>query len=235
MVILISRDGWGARPPKDRTPLDRSAQEGTAVHYTGADADEQADHANCAARVRGIQSYHMDTKGWADIAYSDVVCKHGYVFMGRDLGIRTAANGTDHGNTAYHAVCFLGDDSANRDDVTDPGRQAIKWAVDRCNTWAGVHGVQPHSYFKATDCPGDQLRAWIAAGLPLSAHVPQEDPMPDEAYFTGQFDRLHEDFVTLLRGPNHASTQKLLDQLTAVNAKLAELIDALTTPPPPPA
>lgn len=172
-IRLVTRAQWGARSPKSITPLVLSAQRGTAVHYTAADADEQADHANCAGRVKAIQVFHMDSRGWADIAYSYLACKHGYVFEGRGRGVRTAAQGTTAGNDAYHAVCFLGDDTADRDDVTDLGRVAIFLAVADCNRWAGASGVRPHSSFKATACPGDQLRAWIAAGMPT-----QEEDVP---------------------------------------------------------
>jgi len=178
---LVTRAQWGARPPKNQTPLNRAVQHGTAVHYTASDADEQADHANCARRVRAIQDFHMDGRGWADIAYSYLACKHGFVYEGRGTGVRTAANGTDTGNTAYHAVCFLGDDTAGRDDVTDAGRVAIRQAVEHCNRWAGVSAFRPHSWFKATACPGDQLRAWLAAGMPVTdAAPPQEDDMTED-------------------------------------------------------
>jgi len=174
---LVSRAQWGARPAKQRQALARNEQRGTAVHYSAADADEQTDHANCARRVRAIQDFHMDGRGWSDIAYSFLTCKHGYVYEGRGRGIRTAAQGTNSGNNAYHAVCFLGDDTAGRDDVTSIGRNAIAEAVAFCNAWAGVRDVKPHSWFHSTGCPGDDLRGWIAAGLPLT---PEEEPLTPE-------------------------------------------------------
>ena len=179
---LITRAEWKARPPVNRTSLVRTVQRGTAVHYSGANADEQASHANCASRVRAIQNYHMDVRKWADIAYSYLICKHGYVFAGRGIGVRTAAQGTNSGNDAFHAVCFLGDDTAARDDVTDAGRRALKDAVNTCNGWSRGREVRPHSYFHSTGCPGDQLRSWIDAGMPT---VPGEED--DElALFTTQ-------------------------------------------------
>jgi hypothetical protein len=32
-----------------------------------------------------------------------------------------------------------------------------------------VKEVLPHSAFKATDCPGDEIRSWIAAGMPVES------------------------------------------------------------------
>lgn len=202
---LIGRKSWNARAPKNRTNLVKSEQRGTAVHYSGANADELADHANCPARVRAIQNFHMDNRGWSDIAYSYLVCKHGVVFEGRGVGIRTAANGTNSGNDAFHAVCFLGDDTANRDDVTDPGRRALRDAVTLCNGWADRKEVRPHSFFKPTGCPGDELRSWIIRGLPVVK--PTEDVLDMDEKKLRQI--IREEVTHVLRvatGPDDGKT-----------------------------
>lgn len=155
---IVTRSQWGARPPKYTTALVPSEVKGVAVHYTSMDADRVYDHADCAARVRGIQRYHMDTKGWADIAYNFCVCWHGYVFEGRGFGIRSAGQGTVAGNDGYHAVCFLGGDTA-RDDVTPAGREALGWIIRRCPG----DDVRPHSWFHKTGCPGAELEAYVEA------------------------------------------------------------------------
>ncbi len=73
----------------------------------------------------GSRRYHQKTKGWLDIAYNHVFCRHGYVFVGRGFGVRSAANGTAESNDAYFAVCFLGDDTVGRADVTPEARRAL--------------------------------------------------------------------------------------------------------------
>jgi hypothetical protein len=162
MKNRVSRSAWGARRPNCETAIKRSEVKGIAVHYSASNADEQADHKNCAARVRGIQNYHMDAKGWCDIAYNFVVCKHGYIFVGRGWFNRSAAQGTNSGNDSYLAVCFLGDDTAGRDDVTDAGREAYKRVFARFRAWyLKKPELRPHSWFHATGCPGNDLRAWI--------------------------------------------------------------------------
>jgi hypothetical protein len=162
---LVTRQGWGARAPH-RSPvhLIPSALRGVAVHYTGMDSDEQADHARCAARIRAIQNFHMDDpeREWNDIAYNFLVCKHGYVFEGRGWLVRSAGQGTNPGNDGYHAVCFLGDDTKGRDDVTDPGRRALGAIIRAAQTrFPAAAAVEPHSFFHTTACPGADLRLWI--------------------------------------------------------------------------
>jgi len=101
---FVSRAQWGARSASTSTNI---TPDGVAVHWEGPHIGSFP-HSSCAALVRGIQAFHMDTRGWADLAYSAIGCPHGYVFEGRGPGHRTAANGTDDGNQRFYAVCFLG-------------------------------------------------------------------------------------------------------------------------------
>jgi N-acetylmuramoyl-L-alanine amidase len=161
-VKIVTRHAWGAVPPKGRDGLLPADARGVAVHYTGMDADEQALHMNCAGRVRGIQRYHMEEKGWLDIAYSHLVCRHGYVFVARGYGIRTAANGTTAANDHYFAICFLGNDSQGRADLTREARHALGELIrDYRHRYPRALRVRPHSAFVRTDCPGLELKAWI--------------------------------------------------------------------------
>lgn len=125
-------------------------------------SDEQAEHRNCAARVRAMQRYHMEARGWLDIAYGHVVCRHGYVFVGRGFGVRSAANGTTAANDRYFAVCFLGDDTAGRADVTPPALRALGELLRSYDRRIKRElDVRPHSHFVATPCPGKELRGYI--------------------------------------------------------------------------
>jgi hypothetical protein len=140
--------------------LPASAVDGIVYHYTAAGSDEQADHRNCAGRVRGVQNYHMDTKGWADIAYPLLVCKHGYVFEGRGLTRMGAATLGHNDHTL--AVCFLGDDNVNRDDLTPAGRKALleatRWILASHPRAKKRWG---HRDLVQTDCPGDEIFKYI--------------------------------------------------------------------------
>jgi hypothetical protein len=125
-------------------------------------ADEQRLHANCAARVRGMQRFHMEENGWLDVAYSHVFCRHGYVFVGRGFDARSAANGTADANDRYFAVCFLGDDSAGKADVSPEARRALEQLIaEYRRRYPAARAIRPHSDFVATACPGDELREFI--------------------------------------------------------------------------
>lgn len=158
---LVKRSEWRARPPRSVTALVPAQVKGAAVHYTAMHEDRVFDHDDCAARVRGIQRFHMGpSRGWADIAYNFLVCQHGYVFEGRGFGVRSAGQGTDAGNDGYHAVCFLGADKEGRDDVTAAGREALGAILRACPGG----DVKPHGWFTNTPCPGAELRGYVETG-----------------------------------------------------------------------
>jgi hypothetical protein len=157
----VSRAGWSARAPKARPVLLRDTAVDTVVyHYTASDADERADHNQCAERVRGIQRFHQDTRGWNDIAYNFLVCKHGTIYEGRGIDAKSAATGAANGHTL--AVCFLGDDTVSRDDVTPKGRQALveitRWIRQKRPSAKLLAG---HRDFMPTSCPGNELYGYI--------------------------------------------------------------------------
>lgn len=136
------------------------------MHYSGMNADEQRLHRNCPGRMRAMQRYHLEENGWLDVAYNHAFCGHGYVFVGRGFGARSAANGTKDANDGYFAICFLGDDSAGRADVTPEARRTLTEliAVYR-RRYPRALEVRPHSDFVATECPGDELRGLIELGF----------------------------------------------------------------------
>lgn len=177
---LVSRAGWGARAPLSVTA--RNLTENTA-HYggpspwpAGADRSSSArfaastDHARCPAIVRAYQAFHMDQRGWQDIAYSSLVCPHRTRYEGRGKDVRTAANGTTTGNNVSHATCYIAGDG-------DPLTDGAKWAyLDEHVRLEGLDKV--HSDWKSTACPGAPLRAWVKAGHPAPGPVAPPPPPP---------------------------------------------------------
>ena len=157
---VVSRKQWGARPPKQRTLLAVSAVDALVVHYSASNADEQALHENCAGRVRAIQTYHMDGQDWSDIAYNWLVCKHGSIFRGRGWPVMPAATYGHNRHTV--AICFLGNDTKGRADVTKEAERAIRevYAFVKARTPQDI-GATGHRDFVATSCPGDELYAFV--------------------------------------------------------------------------
>lgn len=169
---MIQRSEWGARRPDYVTPFTPSF--GTTCHWEGPGMPDFT-HSACASYVRGIQNFHMDSRGWSDIAYTAVVCPHGYVFEGRWIGKRTGANGTNVGNNTAYAVCYLGGEG-------DPYTAAASRAMHDTTTHLRLHGkagagVNCHRDWKATACPGNVICGKVKAGA-YSKNATDSTPAP---------------------------------------------------------
>lgn len=130
-------------------------------------------HDKCAGKVRAVQAFHMDSRGWADIAYSAVICPHGNVYEARWLKHRTAAQGTNDGNAYSYAICFLG---GVDDPLTDAAKRAFKDCIRYFDEQGAGSEIKLHRDWHATTCPGPVITDWRHAGLPLD---PAPTPTPE--------------------------------------------------------
>lgn len=181
---IYEREAWGAAAPANaQTLLSKSQIDELVAHYSSMEAERRLDHSGCAAVVRSIQQYHQKTKGWNDIAYSYLVCNHGGVFEGRGWGVMTAA--TFGHNDHTQAVCFLGGDVVNRDDVRVDGRLALSHVVREFHSKFGAtKRVVGHRDRVKTDCPGDEIYSWVLAqGWKASNPTIQPWPIPIPKWF----------------------------------------------------
>lgn len=176
---LLSRAEWGARPPRASAPSISS--EGLTVHYGGdspwTSADRSSpeafrastDHNRCASILRAWQSFHLDGRGWNDLAYNSAVCPHGVRYEGRGVGRRSGANGTNTGNARSCAVVYI---AGGTDPVTTEAKAAYLDEAARFGTplrW-------DHSDWKPTSCAGAPLRQWEAEGFAAPGTAPAPPP-----------------------------------------------------------
>lgn len=130
---------------------------GVTLHWEGPRMGTFS-HDRCADKVRGIQGFHRDARGWADIAYNFVVCPHGWIFEGRGIGTTSAANGDTKPNADWYAVCYLGGEG---DGLTDDGKAGMLEAVRYLRRNGAGHRVNGHRDHKSTACPGDDIYRWL--------------------------------------------------------------------------
>lgn len=161
-IQWVTRAQWDAARSSGVENRPGSVHYGIAVHYSAAVVGNDP-HSTCASKVRSMQRYHQQTKGWADIAYSYLICPHGYVFTGRGMTAGPAAQGTTAGNLTYWAVCFL---AGPTDLLSKPARAAF-WEL-RTYLMQRKCGrlVRPHSDFTSTLCPGRIISSWLRLTSP---------------------------------------------------------------------
>ena len=171
-VQLLTRSEWGAAEP--RAIISLNPIFGSTGHWEGPHMGVFP-HESCATKVRGIQAFHMGpSRGWSDIAYTYVVCPHGWAFEGRGRFVRTAANGTTAGNNTAYAVCYLGGED---DGFTEDGKRAMKACMNRLRNSGNAGPARNcHRDWKQTACPGGVICAWIKVGQPLADVPPPPRP-----------------------------------------------------------
>ncbi|TDC77639.1 N-acetylmuramoyl-L-alanine amidase [Actinomadura sp. 7K507] len=159
---IISRAEWGARAPRSRSSVGWSQRTEFIVHYSEGPTDQS---------VRSIQDFHMDGNGWSDVGYNFLVDISGRVYEGRGWLV-VGAHAPDH-NTSGIGVCMIG----RNGDSTAAAKRSIRWLYDEAARRTGRNLTRlGHRDVYATSCPGDELYAWVRAGMPADI---EEDDMPD--------------------------------------------------------
>lgn len=187
MVEYLPRSAWGARAPEGGPGnLNPDEVEGAALHWPGMGARRLFKAADVAEALRGWQAYHMDDRGWSDIAYQVAVDQAGRAWTLRGLRTQSGANGDQDVNQRYGAILLI----VGSGEAPTPELIATTAAVlgDFRKLYPGGTAIRPHSAVRpaGTDCPGDAVRALIEDGRFEPGHTTQEDwfDMATEAQIT---------------------------------------------------
>ena len=147
-LVMVSRDSWGARTPKEVEHVTWTAGTPIRVHHTVNDDISNTLDAEKAA-MRAIQNYHMNTKGWNDIAYNYVIFKSGRVYVGRGRNV-VGAHTKDHNDDC--GIAFYGD--YTKTTMTYKQVQAFRAIKSKL----GLTGKNiPHSATFNTSCPSKEI------------------------------------------------------------------------------
>jgi hypothetical protein len=190
MTEWITRAQIGLRPRNGGgVALKVANVDGYALHWPGMakpiDATGDAGFRRVCSALRGWQAYHMDTRGWSDIAYQAAVDQAGRKYSLRGLNIQSGANGDQDVNVRFGAILL----------VLAPGEKpsaamiatAKEVAGEFCRRFTGARkkpyghqDVRPRnsSGEKTTDCPGPAAEAAINAGtFTPGTTTPTEDTL----------------------------------------------------------
>lgn len=162
MLTIITREVTGLLAPRTGiAPFEPAAAVGLAVHHSANGADATTALQDAGAYIRLVQQYYFDRGDFTDIAYNWIVLADGRVLEGRGMRYRCAANGTNDGNLRYPSVMFPGDFRSSTS-LTSAQIGAFRQlrALVR-GTAPKASDVKPHSFFKATECPGKNISNFI--------------------------------------------------------------------------
>ncbi len=162
MTRIITRAEWGARQAKT-TPrtIATPTPELWLHHAAGAvlPGDDTVSDQDLN-RIRAIQKYHMDTRGWNDIAYSFLSDPDGNIFEGRGPGI-SGAHTKGH-NSISHGICVMGNYNTQPVDSDLIPRLADFVRFGHGQGWWPNQLTGGHKDVGSTSCPGHNLYPLIS-------------------------------------------------------------------------
>lgn len=168
------RSSWGARAPSCSSSLGKVFR--IAIHHTESPT---VDKLSPQARLRQIQSYHMNVKGWCDIGYHYLISRDGRVWEGRpDHKLGSHAGGANTGNIGISVM-------GSHDTIPVTEAQAAAMA-ELIRTIGTTHKltidrkvIRGHREYKSTSCPGDRLFGQLDEILQRArAETPTQTPPP---------------------------------------------------------
>lgn len=160
----ISRSKWGARAGRSGPGrLDPNRVEGIALHWPGM-ASPLSNVNAVSAALRNWQAFHMDSKGWSDIAYQEAVDQAGNIYRLRGLRVQSGANGDTDVNERFGAlllVLAIGERPSAKMIKAAQGRiRRHQEIFPRSHRIVGHRDIRP----EPTDCPGDLTTRLISEG-----------------------------------------------------------------------
>lgn len=192
-------------------------KQGFVIHHNGPNVgfDESDPHSRCIAYWSGVKAYHMNTKGWSDIAYSFGECPHGTRFVGRGWDKNQFANGSDvvgvndgKDSEWYTVLVFLGWNDNYTNPVDEEPSTEMVAGVTKLITEGRTSGrcgmrILPHNAFKIKRCPGAYFTnyAKVYTGRPFVIPTPVQTIREDDDMFIVKHNGEGPTYATRLFAP----------------------------------
>ncbi|MEM6730719.1 MAG: N-acetylmuramoyl-L-alanine amidase [Myxococcota bacterium] len=162
-ATVNDRASWGARPTRCTTR--DSGFDRITIHHT---AGPNNDPLSTPARLRQLQSAHMDGRGWCDVGYHFIVSQDGRLWEARSLPLRGA-------HTANHNSRNIGISYAGNYETALPSNSQLQNGADLLAMLAKDHAIpldgsriKGHRDFGATLCPGEFLYSQLGTLIDLA-------------------------------------------------------------------
>lgn len=166
------------RPPKYVNPL-VNLSNGIFAHH--ADTAE----APLDATWRGVQAFHQDARGWADVAYSfGFGSEAGRPVILEGRGWDRAGGHTAGFNSTSLAFCFVGNGDLR---FPEPARRAFVTLMRLAERRFGAVMVRGHRDVNPTACPGRIAYQWLTSGRPLVGKPKPPPPPPSSVPLVDRF------------------------------------------------
>ncbi|MEM9492941.1 MAG: carboxypeptidase regulatory-like domain-containing protein, partial [Myxococcota bacterium] len=150
-----NRSSWGARSARC---VSAHSPYRLTIHHT---VTPTVDSLSPEARLRQIQSFHQDVRGWCDVGYHFLVSRDGRLWEGRPSGVLGShVGGANSGNVG---VSFMGTHDSTP--ITDTQLNKVAGLIDAVTDQYGISisstTIKGHRDRGSTSCPGNALYAQL--------------------------------------------------------------------------
>lgn len=180
-VEVNSRAAWGASAPRCTSPTSPAR---FTVHHTVTPTN---DTMSPEARLRQIQSYHMNVLGWCDIGYNYLISRDGRIWEGR--GATTRGTHVANNNSGNVGISHLGTYTSTslNDAQLEQNAALIRSLAEQFGISVGGGTVHGHRDFNQTTCPGGAAYASLGDIIDRAqADPPGSDPGQPGGHVTVQ-------------------------------------------------
>lgn len=155
-----ARTEWGPDSGPSREDLMKPHTRGITsivIHHTESPNQPPAME---RSRLLGIRRYHMEERGWGDLAYHYLIGPSGRIYQGREWRFQ-GDSGTRYDLDGRLLVCLIGSFTE-----TMPQEAAMKSLLSLVAGKLHEHKLKPeavttHRLVAATDCPGERMQEWF--------------------------------------------------------------------------
>ena len=181
--IVKPRSSWNAKASLCTSSDPNKSK--MAIHHTYSPPSSAGGY---AARIRGIQAYHMDVRGWCDIGYHYLVTQDGSVWEGRPIKRRGAhVGGHNTGNIGVSYVGCFQSGACNSMGNVVPSEVSVNAGAALVSALSTKYGIAKNkSKVKghmqhpgaSTTCPGDNLLSRLGDIISVPANNPNPRVVP---------------------------------------------------------
>jgi hypothetical protein len=179
-----ARSDWGARTTRCSSGLGSPYR--MSIHHTETPT---SDSVSPQARLRSIQNYHMNTRGWCDIGYHYLMSRDGRLWQGRAGHLMGAHTGGANSGNIGIAVMGSHGSTAITSEQTDKVAGLIRGLADDNGISIDRNAIKGHRQYKSTSCPGNvlygQLDDIVDAAQGTSTPPPPPPPIDETVTVLG--------------------------------------------------
>ncbi len=165
-LYVLSRGTWGASPTRANVDRMQTVRRIT-VHHTAGPCFWDDSASGAAREIKNIQSYHQNSRGWADIGYHFLIDRSGNIWQGRHLRYQ-GAHATGVLNQGNIGIALLGNFC-----IQKPTRAQLESLAALLEKLCAAYGLSARDVYthgelarfanRSTSCPGPHLANVVEA------------------------------------------------------------------------